>query len=123
MKGTEESASVNAVIVGIKVTIVLVFIAFGFQFINKANYTPYMIPEGFDGHVEWNKWGYGGVLGGAAIVFFCVYWLRCGLNGGARSEESCERYAYRYPRLVSDLYRSLCSFCPCFNRRCELDRI
>lgn len=70
MKGTEESASVNAIIVGIKVTIVLVFIAFGFQFINKANYTPYMIPEGFDGHVEWNKWGYGGVLGGAAIVFF-----------------------------------------------------
>lgn len=70
MKGTEESASVNAIIVGIKVTIVLVFIAVGFQFINKGNYTPYMIPEGFDGHVEWNKWGYGGVLGGAAIVFF-----------------------------------------------------
>jgi APA family basic amino acid/polyamine antiporter len=70
IKGTEESASVNAVIVGIKVTIVLVFIAVGFQFINKGNYTPYMIPEGFDGHVEWNKWGYGGVLGGAAIVFF-----------------------------------------------------
>jgi basic amino acid/polyamine antiporter, APA family len=70
IKGTEESASVNAIIVGIKVSIVLIFIAVGFQFINKDNYTPYMIPEGFDGHVEWNKWGYGGVLGGAAIVFF-----------------------------------------------------
>ena len=70
IKGTEESASVNAVIVFIKVAIVLIFIAVGFQFINPANHTPYMIPEGFDGHTAWNKWGYGGVLGGAAIVFF-----------------------------------------------------
>ena len=70
IKGTEESASVNSVIVFIKVAIVLIFIAVGFQFINPANHTPYMIPEGFDGHTAWNKWGYGGVLGGAAIVFF-----------------------------------------------------
>ena len=64
IKGTQESASVNAVIVFIKVAIVLIFIAVGFQFINPANHTPYMIPEGFDGHTAWNKWGYGGVLGG-----------------------------------------------------------
>lgn len=70
IKGTEESATVNAVIVFIKVAIVLIFIAVGFQFINPANHTPYMIPEGFDGHTAWNKWGYGGILGGAAIVFF-----------------------------------------------------
>ncbi|MBL7815886.1 MAG: amino acid permease [Saprospiraceae bacterium] len=70
IKGTEESASVNAVIVFIKVAIVLIFIAVGFQFINGANHTPYMIPEGTAGHEEWNKWGYGGILGGAAIVFF-----------------------------------------------------
>lgn len=70
IKGTEESASVNAVIVFIKVAIVLIFIVVGFQFIKPENYTPYMIPEGFDGHVDWNKWGYGGILGGAGIVFF-----------------------------------------------------
>ncbi len=70
IKGTEESASVNAIIVFIKVAIVLIFIAVGFQFIEPKNYSPYFIPEGFEGHTSWNKWGYGGVLGGAAIVFF-----------------------------------------------------
>ena len=69
IKGTEESASVNAIIVFIKVAIVLIFIAVGYQFINPANHTPYLMPQG-PGHMEWNKWGYGGILGGAAIVFF-----------------------------------------------------
>jgi APA family basic amino acid/polyamine antiporter len=70
IRGTQQSASVNAIIVFIKVAIVLIFIAVGFQFINPANHIPYTIPEGLDGHTAWNKWGYGGILGGAAIVFF-----------------------------------------------------
>ena len=70
IKGTEESAYVNSIIVFIKVAIVLIFIAVGFQFINPANHTPYMIPQSAPNHLAWNKWGYGGVLGGAAIVFF-----------------------------------------------------
>jgi len=80
IKGTQESATVNAVIVIIKVSIVLVFIAIGWGFINPANHTPYLIPadapaalkpdgtlysyEGFFNH------GWGGVLTGAAVVFF-----------------------------------------------------
>jgi len=80
IKGTQESATVNAVIVFIKVAIVLVFIAIGWGFINPANHTPYLIPadakpalqgdgtlysySGFFNH------GWGGVLKGAAIVFF-----------------------------------------------------
>lgn len=81
IKGTQESALVNAVIVFIKVAIVILFIAIGWQFINEANHTPYMIPEGtppvvdsvgkelanYDGFF---KHGWGGILGGAAIVFF-----------------------------------------------------
>ncbi len=81
IKGTQESAWVNAIIVVIKVAIVILFIAIGWQFINPDNHTPYMIPEGtppvtdaagkvlttYDGIFEW---GWGGVLGGAAIVFF-----------------------------------------------------
>jgi APA family basic amino acid/polyamine antiporter len=81
IKGTQESAMVNAVIVFIKVAIVILFIAIGWQFINPENHTPYMIPEGtppvtdaagkvlttYDGIFEF---GWGGVLGGAAIVFF-----------------------------------------------------
>jgi basic amino acid/polyamine antiporter, APA family len=81
IRGTDKSAAVNAVIVFLKVAIVLVFIAVGWQFIDPANYSPYFIPEGTapvlaaDGGVLVSydsifKHGYGGVLGGAAIVFF-----------------------------------------------------
>jgi basic amino acid/polyamine antiporter, APA family len=70
IRGTKESASLNGIIVFIKVAIVLVFIAVGFQFINPANHTPYMIPDNFPGHEGFFKHGYGGILGGAAIVFF-----------------------------------------------------
>lgn len=70
IKGTQESATVNAVIVFVKVAIVLVFIIVGWQFIKPENHTPYLIPEGTIGHEGFFKWGWGGVLGGAAIVFF-----------------------------------------------------
>lgn len=70
IKGTQESATVNAVIVFVKVAIVLVFIVVGWQFIKPENHTPYLIPEGTIGHEGFFKWGWGGVLGGAAIVFF-----------------------------------------------------
>jgi len=70
IKGTKESAFVNSIIVFIKVAIVLVFIALGWGFINSANHTPYMIPEGVVGHEGIFKHGWGGILGGAGIVFF-----------------------------------------------------
>jgi APA family basic amino acid/polyamine antiporter len=70
IRGTQESAFVNGIIVFLKVTIVLVFIAIGWGFINPANHTPYLIPEGLAGHEGIFKHGWGGVLGGAAIVFF-----------------------------------------------------
>jgi APA family basic amino acid/polyamine antiporter len=81
IKGTQESAIVNAIIVAIKVAIVLLFIAIGWQFINSDNYTPYMIPANTPPVLDAAgkeianysgvfKHGWGGVLGGAAIVFF-----------------------------------------------------
>jgi APA family basic amino acid/polyamine antiporter len=70
IKGTEESASVNAVIVFVKVAIVIVFIAIGWQFINPANHTPYLIPEGLAGHEGFFQHGWGGMVRGASIVFF-----------------------------------------------------
>ncbi len=70
IKGTQESAFVNGIIVALKVTIVIVFIFVGWQFINPANHIPYFIPEGTPGHDSFRQWGFGGVLGGAAIVFF-----------------------------------------------------
>jgi APA family basic amino acid/polyamine antiporter len=70
IKGTQESAMVNTIIVFIKVAIVLLFIVLGWQFIKPENHTPFMIPEGTLGHEGFFKHGWGGVLGGAAIVFF-----------------------------------------------------
>src|SRR5260221_3160158 len=80
IKGTSESAKVNAVIVFIKVTIVMVFIAVGWQFINPANHHPYLIPADAppaqlrDGSLYsysgFFRHGWGGVLTGAGIVFF-----------------------------------------------------
>lgn len=70
VKGTQESASLNSVIVLVKITIVIIFIAAGWQFINPANHTPYLIPEGTAGHEGTFKHGWLGVLGGAGTVFF-----------------------------------------------------
>jgi APA family basic amino acid/polyamine antiporter len=81
IKGTQESAFVNAIIVFIKVAIVLLFIAIGWKFIRPENHIPYMIPADtapvtdqagkvIADYSGWNKHGWGGVLGGAAIVFF-----------------------------------------------------
>jgi basic amino acid/polyamine antiporter, APA family len=70
IKGTQESALLNALIVVIKVTIVLIFIALGWGFINSANYVPFTIPEGTPGHEGVFQFGWGGVLKGAGIVFF-----------------------------------------------------
>ncbi len=70
IKGTAESASVNMVIVIVKLAIVVLFVALGWQFINQSNYHPYTIPANMAGHEGYFKHGWGGVLGGAGIVFF-----------------------------------------------------
>ena len=70
IRGTQESARLNAVIVFVKVSIVLIFIVIGWGFINEANYTPFTIPQSLPDHDSWNRFGWGGVLGGAGIVFF-----------------------------------------------------
>ncbi|MBL7786245.1 MAG: amino acid permease [Chitinophagales bacterium] len=75
IKGIQESALVNAIIVIIKVAIVLLFIALGWQYINGANHTPY-ISQAFDyppdanGHVKHFVGGWMGILAGAGTVFF-----------------------------------------------------
>ena len=75
IKGIEESAFINAIIVIIKISIVIALIAFGWQYIKPENYTPFLIPDNEPtvfGHdfSGWRKHGLTGILGGAAIVFF-----------------------------------------------------
>jgi basic amino acid/polyamine antiporter, APA family len=70
IKGTKESAFVNAIIVGLKVTVVLVFIILGWKYINNTNYNPYLIPATEPGHAGFFDHGWGGIIRAAAIVFF-----------------------------------------------------
>jgi APA family basic amino acid/polyamine antiporter len=70
IKGTQESATVNSIIVFIKVAIVLIFIVVGWKFVNPANHIPFTIPDGEPGHLGTFQHGWLGSLGGAGIVFF-----------------------------------------------------
>jgi APA family basic amino acid/polyamine antiporter len=80
IKGMQESAVVNGIIVFLKVSIVLVFIFIGWEFIKGVNHHPYMIPANAppviqgDGseysYAPFLNHGWGGVLRGAAVVFF-----------------------------------------------------
>ncbi len=66
MRGTKESAFVNGLIVLLKVSVVLVFIALGWQYIKPENFTPY-IPENKG---AFGEFGFSGIIRAAAIVFF-----------------------------------------------------
>ena len=70
IKGTRESATVNGIIVALKVTVVFVFIILGWQYINNDNYDPYLIPATEPGHEGFFDHGWGGIVRAAAIVFF-----------------------------------------------------
>jgi len=64
--GISESASVNSVIVVIKVGVVLTVICAGAFFITPANYHPF-IPENTG---TFGEYGWSGIMRGAAIIFF-----------------------------------------------------
>jgi APA family basic amino acid/polyamine antiporter len=73
IRGTQESAFVNGIIVVVKMSIVLLVIGIGWGFINPANHTPfipaaaiYTTPEG----VSHAYGGIMGILGAAGVVFF-----------------------------------------------------
>ena len=75
IRGTKESALVNGFIVILKVTIVLLFIAIGWQFINPANHTPMIPTPTTYTTAQGITHAYGGILGilGAAGVVFFAY--------------------------------------------------
>jgi APA family basic amino acid/polyamine antiporter len=64
-RGITQSAWVNALIVAIKVTVIVMFLGFAAQYINADNWTPF-IPENEGG----TRFGVEGVIRGAAVVFF-----------------------------------------------------
>lgn len=56
--GTRESARASRVMVGLKLAVVLVFLAVGVRFVDPANWRPFL------------PFGWSGVVRGAAIIFF-----------------------------------------------------
>ncbi|OAV64409.1 Putrescine importer PuuP [Bacteroidales bacterium Barb6] len=66
IRGTSSSATVNNVIVALKVLVVLGFIFLGWKYINTDNYVPY-IPENTG---TFGEYGFSGIIRAAAIVFF-----------------------------------------------------
>jgi APA family basic amino acid/polyamine antiporter len=65
-KGIKESATVNTIIVAIKVAIVMAVIAFGASFVDTHNWVPY-IPKNTG---TFGQFGWSGVLQASAIIFF-----------------------------------------------------
>ncbi|GAB2612330.1 amino acid permease [Novilysobacter erysipheiresistens] len=63
--GITQSAFVNSIIVAIKVSVIVLFIAFGIQYIDPANWQPFIPPS--EGG---NTYGVAGVLRAASVVFF-----------------------------------------------------
>ena len=66
IRGTENSSLVNTIIVIMKVGIIIIFILFGWKYINSDNYIPY-IPKNTG---TFGEYGISGIIRGAAIVFF-----------------------------------------------------
>ena len=64
--GIKESARFNNFIVFLKLIIVFLVIGFGFMFVNKANWTPF-IPANTG---EFGQYGWSGIVRAAGVVFF-----------------------------------------------------
>ena len=66
VRGIKESARFNTIIVFMKVTVVLLFIAFAWRFVKTENWHPFVPPNAG----TFGRFGASGVLQGATMVFF-----------------------------------------------------
>ncbi len=64
--GIRESANFNNVMVIVKVSVIILFIAIGFAFIKTGNWHPF-IPKNTG---TWGQFGWSGIFRGAAVIFF-----------------------------------------------------
>ena len=64
--GIEESATVNSVIVVVKVAVVIAVIVAGSMFVNRANWHPFIPPNAG----SFGQFGWSGIFRGAAVIFF-----------------------------------------------------
>jgi APA family basic amino acid/polyamine antiporter len=106
--GISESATVNNIVVAIKVTVVIAFIAIGFFYVNPANWSPLIPaqvpppPPGADtsmggqiwsalvnvvtGHSRDSAYGVGGLIAAASTIFFAYIGFEAVSTAGAESK-------------------------------------
>lgn len=106
VRGVTESATVNNIIVAIKLTVVIAFIVIGIKYVHPANWTPLVPaeiparPPGVNMDI-WHqigralmgvitgdtshKYGIGGVIHGAAVIFFAYLGFEAVSTAGAES--------------------------------------
>ena len=106
VRGVTESATVNNIIVAIKLAVVIAFIVIGFNYVDPANWSPLIPaeipvrPEGTDNGIlaqigralgetvtgdSSYKYGIGGVIHAAAIIFFAYLGFEAVSTAGAES--------------------------------------
>jgi APA family basic amino acid/polyamine antiporter len=107
VRGVTESATVNNIVVAIKVTVVIAFIVIGFKFVDTAMWNPLVPaeiparPAGTDmsiGAQLWralvdvvtgnsdHKYGIGGVIHAAAVIFFAYLGFEAVSTAGAEAK-------------------------------------
>jgi APA family basic amino acid/polyamine antiporter len=107
VRGVTESATVNNIVVAIKVTVVVAFIVIGFKFVDPGNWSPLVPaeiparPPGTDmgllaqigralgdvvtGNSD-HKYGIGGVIHAAAVIFFAYLGFEAVSTAGAEAK-------------------------------------
>ncbi len=81
--GVSESATVNNIIVAIKVTVIIAFIVVGAFFINPANWHPFIPdPTGVE-----NQFGWDGIIRAATIVFFAYIGFEAVSTAGQEAKD------------------------------------
>jgi len=112
IRGTEESAKMNAIVVFLKVAVVLVFIGLGWAYIDPANYTPY-IP---DNTGVYQHFGWSGIVTGAAVVFFAFIGFDAVSTAAQEAKKSAKGHADWDIGIACDLYDSRCFVRTCDDR-------
>ncbi len=112
VKGIQESATFNSIMVAVKLVIVLMVIGIGAFFINTANWHPFA-PFGytgvsFFGHTLFGTTAKGGeplgMIAGAAIIFFAYIGFDSVSVHSEEAPESCKRRAGRHYRILDHLH-------------------
>jgi APA family basic amino acid/polyamine antiporter len=89
--GTRESATVNAVLVVVKIVALIVFVAVALPHFDAARFHPFM-PQGFAAHSDAAGVRHG-VMAAAAIIFFAFY----GFDAVSTAAEECRNPARDLP--------------------------